>query len=110
MPQYSEPRLLRTTNVFSLSQDSETYSSEGFEMYYNDDAIAKLAEGYRALDAKLKNLMEAYVLREIKHPGAKEYATQGFPRRLKTLMRCIEKVFSEIPPERGEIPSRDELS
>ncbi|HJU03839.1 MAG TPA: hypothetical protein VJ692_01715 [Nitrospiraceae bacterium] len=79
-------------------------------MYYHDDAIAKLAEGYRTLDAKLKNLMEAYVLRELKHPGAREYATQGFPRRLKTLMRCIENVFSKIPPERDEIPSRDELS
>ena len=32
------------------------------------------------------------------------------PRRLKVLARCIINVFDKIPPERTELPSRDELS
>jgi hypothetical protein len=41
---------------------------------------------------------------------AQEFARQGFPRRLKVTHRCIVNVFVGIPPERLELPSRDELT
>ena len=79
-------------------------------MYYSDDALKKLAEGYAAIDAKLNILLERYILLVLKSPRAQEFARQGFPRRLKVMVRCIVNVFEHIPPERNELPSRNELS
>jgi hypothetical protein len=44
-----------------------------------------------------------------KKENAWEYANQGFMRRVGTLRRCIENVFSLIPPETEEIPNRQVL-
>lgn len=52
----------------------------------------------------------SYVARHFVDAKAREYATQGFPRRLKILVRCIDKVFEILPPDRSEVPTRDELS
>ncbi len=79
-------------------------------MYYSDDALKQLAEGYTAVDAKLNTLLERYILLDLKNPRAQEFARQGFPRRLKVMVRCIVNVFEHIPPERTELPSRNELS
>jgi hypothetical protein len=79
-------------------------------MYYSDDALKELAERYAALDGKLDTLLEKYILLDLKNPRAQEFARQGFPRRLKVLVRCIANVFDEIPPERTDLPSRDELT
>jgi hypothetical protein len=73
--------------------------SERGAMYYSDDALTKLAEGYAALDGKLNTLLEKYIQLDLKSPRAQEFARQGFPRRLKVLVRCIANVFDEIPPE-----------
>ena len=40
---------------------------------------------------------------------AREFATQGFSRRLKTLARCIDNVFKILPPNQTHLPSIDEL-
>jgi len=79
-------------------------------MYYSDDALKQLAEGYTDVDAKLNTLLERYILLDLKSPRAQEFARQGFPRRLKVMVRCIVNVFEDIPPERTELPSRNELS
>jgi hypothetical protein len=39
----------------------------------------------------------------------REYAQHGFMRRFGTLVRCIENVFTLIPPETEEIPDRKVL-
>jgi hypothetical protein len=69
-------------------------------MYYSDDALKLLAEGYVALGGKFNTLFEKYILLDLKSPRAREFARQGFPRRLKVMVRCITNVFDEIPPER----------
>ena len=79
-------------------------------MYYSDDALKQLAAGYTALGGKHNTLLEKYILLDLKSPRAREFARQGFPRRLKVMVRCITNVFDEIPPERSEIPSRDVLT
>lgn len=79
-------------------------------MYFSEAALANLADGYAALDEKLNKLVEGYVLLNLQKPRAREFASQGFPRRVKTMARCIKNVFALIPPERQELPSIDELS
>jgi hypothetical protein len=39
---------------------------------------------------------------------SREYILHGFLRRLGLLQRCIQNVYSIYPPERSDIPSRDE--
>jgi hypothetical protein len=79
-------------------------------VYYSDDALKKLADGYQTVNDKLNYLMEKYYLIALANSRAKEFASQGYSRRLKVMVRCIENVFTMIPPERIELPSRDELS
>ena len=40
----------------------------------------------------------------------REHAHHGFLRRLKTLVRCIDKIFEILPPYRIELPTGEELS
>jgi hypothetical protein len=79
-------------------------------MFFSEEALKNLADGYAALDGKLDALVAGYVRLTLTKPRARECASQGFPRRLKTMARCIKNVFALIPPERMELPTADELS
>jgi hypothetical protein len=79
-------------------------------MYFGEEAIKEMGAGYQSVRDRLNNLVEAYILHEFKNPRASEHASQGFPRRLKVMVRCIDNVFQKIPPDRSGLPSRDELS
>ncbi len=81
-----------------------------FAMYYSEEALKQLAEGYVGLNSKLETLLERFILLEVKKPRALEFARQGFPRRIRLMVRCIVNVFDHIPPERVDLPSRAELS
>jgi hypothetical protein len=79
-------------------------------MYYSDAALKDLAEAYRDLGHKHYELVKGFTTLRIRNPRAQEFARQGFPRRVKVMVRCIENVFEHIPPERTDLPSRDELT
>ena len=79
-------------------------------MIFSQEDLEKLQEGYLAVSAKYQRLMLAYVTRNYENPQAQEYARQGFSRRLKTLVRCIDKVFEILPPDRIDLPTNEELS
>lgn len=79
-------------------------------MYFSEVALKTLTDGYAAIDTKLNKRVESYVGLQLREPRAREFASQGFPRRLKTMARCIKNVFALIPPERQELPTADELS
>jgi hypothetical protein len=79
-------------------------------MYFADVALKEMDTGYQALRGKLNGLVETYHLRQFKNARAKEFASHGFARRLKVIARCIDNVFQEIPPDRADLPSRDELT
>ena len=81
-----------------------------FVMYFCEEAIKEMSAGYQSVRTKLNSLVEAYILCDFKNPRAREHASQGFPRRLKVIARCIDNVFQTIPPDRADLPSRDELS
>jgi hypothetical protein len=53
-----------------------------------------------ALGGKRNTLLEKYILLDLKNPRAREFARQGFPRRLKVMVRCITK------PANGDGASR----
>jgi hypothetical protein len=66
-------------------------------MYFADEPIKEMSAGYAAMRGKLNNLVEAYILREFTNPRAREHASQGFPRRLKVMVRCIDNVLRVQP-------------
>jgi hypothetical protein len=79
-------------------------------MYYSDEMLKEMKAGYQTVDGKLNHLVEKYFLLSLKSSRAREFATQGYPRRLKIMVRCMDNVFKMIPPDRADLPSRDELS
>src|ERR1700680_1422330 len=50
-------------------------------MYFSKAALKALADDYAAMDSKLSKLVEGYVKLQLTKPRAREFASQGFPRR-----------------------------
>ncbi|MHA1546961.1 MAG: hypothetical protein ACTSUY_11160, partial [Alphaproteobacteria bacterium] len=59
---------------------------------------------------KYEKLAIGYTMRIYTNEQAKEYATQGFSRRLKILTRCIKNIFERIPPDQVDLPIEESLS
>ena len=79
-------------------------------MIFSKEDLEKLQKQYLAVSGKCQRLMESYVARNYKNSRAEEYARQGFSRRLESLVRCIDKIFEILPPDRIELPTSEELS
>jgi hypothetical protein len=77
------------------------------DMTFTEDAIEKLRDEYHQVNSRYHKLLRAFVSRKYNDSSAQEYATHGFPRRLRLLTRCIHNVFEFLPPESKEIPSDD---
>lgn len=77
-------------------------------MFYPQEVLQQLEEGYLTVSGKHARLLETYLKRSYNDARAREYATHGFSRRLKTLVRCIDKIFEIFPPDRTELPTSDE--
>jgi hypothetical protein len=77
-------------------------------MCFSNEDLKKLQEGQLEVAGKCQHLVEIYLRRDYTDKHAREYAEQGFSRRLKTLARCIDNVFRILPPDRIELPSSDE--
>lgn len=76
--------------------------------FYTPHQITDLRVGYHAVNPAYERLMFQYVSLHLTHEAAQEYARHGFVRRLGTLKRSIENVYSIYPPERFDKPDRDE--
>ena len=76
--------------------------------YYKPPQLAELKDGYFTVNPAYERLMAAYFSLRLTNEAAYEYVRHGFIRRLGTLKRCIENVYSIYPPERSDKPSRDE--
>jgi hypothetical protein len=77
-------------------------------MAFSVEDVAKLTAEHAVIAEQYQALASAYVCHSYKDSRAREFATQGFSRRLKTLVRCIDIVFEKIPPTRNSLPSEDE--
>jgi hypothetical protein len=79
-------------------------------MYFSNEFLAKLENRHSEVAAKSLDLAWIYLTRKYRDPQAREFAVQGFSRRLKTLARCIDNVFRILPPDRSDVPSSVEIS
>jgi hypothetical protein len=72
--------------------------------------MAELEEKLSTVERKYSRLLLTFTHKHhFKKENAWEYANHGFMRRFGTLRRCIENVFSLIPPEMEKIPDRQVL-
>jgi len=78
-------------------------------MYFRPEDLKKLGEEYSRLNVKYADLLLAFQSFHFKEPEAKKYAMQGFSRRIRTLKRCIENVYSISPPDKSDKPSDENL-
>jgi hypothetical protein len=76
---------------------------------FSKEVIEELYVGLDELRAKYIDLMPRFSTGKFSNEKAREYAAHGFSRRLRTMVRCIENVFAILPPEKENIPSRDEV-
>lgn len=75
-------------------------------MYFPREQIDHLYLEYQQIHQKLERLQQQYVTYDFQNDHAREYASQGVARRLGTLVRCIDNVFSAVPPDQEDIPDR----
>ncbi len=78
-------------------------------MYFGADQLAELAREHSDMHGKFAKLQERFAVRTYRDDTASELAVHGFSRRLATLVRCIDRVFEILPPERQDIPERNEV-
>jgi hypothetical protein len=76
---------------------------------YSAEAVADLLQGQNEIQPKYEALMLHYSQRNYRTSRSREFATQGFTRRLMTLKRCIENVFRALPPDFNGIPGKEAL-
>jgi hypothetical protein len=76
--------------------------------FYAADQLAQLQEGYYSVNPGYERLLGEYLSLRLTIEDAYEYARHGFVRRLGTLKRCIENIYSLYPPERFHKLSRNE--
>ena len=76
---------------------------------FSPENLATLNNGRERVHRQLVSLREAYFLRKYRSDRAREYATHGFCRRLGILVRAIDLVFEGLPPEREDIPDRNDV-
>src|SRR5262249_36847680 len=62
-------------------------------MYFSQQALNEMSEARKAIGGKYQSLLMEYVTLPLKDAIAREYATQGFPRRLGVMAHCIHNVF-----------------
>jgi hypothetical protein len=66
---------------------------------FSDGQITELHQGRLKATRAFDDLRQRYLMRRYKSSKASEYATHGFSRRLRTLIRAINLVFEFLPPE-----------
>ena len=74
-------------------------------MTYTDDQISQLISEAAAVNGKYVTLSERLYSFAQTHPKSSEQILHGFLRRLGTLERCIENVYTLYPPDRSAFPS-----
>jgi hypothetical protein len=78
-------------------------------MNFRADQLEQLTEEYSKVKEKYYQLLSQYTCLQFNNTGAYEYARHGFLRRIKTLQRCVQNIYTICPPDRVVKPSSDEL-
>src|SRR5712691_8547084 len=78
------------------------------DSFYTAEQLAQLQEGYYSVNPAYERLLGEYLSLALANEAAYEFVRHGFVRRLGTLKRCIENVYSVYLPERCDKPTRNE--
>src|SRR5712691_6588941 len=78
------------------------------DSFYTAEQLAQLQEGYYSVNPAYERLLGEYLSLALANEAAYEFVRHGFVRRLGTLKRCIENVYSVYLPERCDKPARNE--
>ncbi len=78
-------------------------------MYFTQAQIDDLVRGFSDVHVKYEGLKQQFVVRKFKEVSARDFARQGFGRRIGSLIRCIDRVFEILPPERELLPEWNEV-
>jgi hypothetical protein len=81
----------------------------GKPTYYTWEVQSRLELEFAQADQKQTDLLFAFARLRLKDEQARELTQHGFMRRLGTLRRCIENVFSIIPLDTAVVPDRPTL-
>jgi hypothetical protein len=76
-------------------------------MTYTPETLAHLSDESSRVNDKYRALLSEFASFTQTHAASYEYTFQGFMRRLGTLERCIQNVYSLYPPTRSDVPSRE---
>src|ERR1700730_12513031 len=79
-------------------------------MRFSEEVLEKLKHEHRLIEHKYHKLLFSYSTLHLANRRAREFALHGVCRRLKLLVRCIDNVFSIVPPDRDGIPTTLEIS
>jgi hypothetical protein len=79
-------------------------------MFYSEQQIEELKGESATIRQKYQALLFAYSDRQYQTDRGREFATQGFLRRLGTLSHCIDRVFTILPPDLQGIPIADAVA
>jgi hypothetical protein len=77
--------------------------------YFSPEAIKDLEARHGEIQGQFRKLQERFIVRKYRSDRAREYAVQGFCRRLDILVRSIHFVFDLLPPEKEDIPDTDDV-
>jgi hypothetical protein len=77
--------------------------------YLTPEQIARIEEQLAEIEPKYNRLLLTFSHRKYSSEQAAEYTRHGYLRRLGTLRRCVENVFTLIPPETDSVPDRNVL-
>ena len=77
--------------------------------YFNKTILVDLRAKFKTVEDRANSLLLRYTNHQFKNVHAREYARQGFARRVGTLRRCIENIFRVIPPGAVKVPNKSKL-
>lgn len=77
---------------------------------YTDEELEHIENEFQQVQGQYEFLLHNYVWRNFQNEKAIEYAKHGFSRRMKTLVRCIKRLFELLPPNRVDLPDDDDLT
>jgi hypothetical protein len=77
--------------------------------FYTQEQLLDIQSKYSTIGGKADDLLLRFVEHRFSNEQAREYARQGFARRVQTIGRCIENAFNIIPPGTSEVPSKEKL-
>jgi hypothetical protein len=75
--------------------------------FFGEKAILDLRNDLADVHRRFNELQGMFLARTYKSARAREFSHHGFCHRLGTLVHCIDKVFTQLPPELDTIPSRN---